>query len=131
MNETDFDRLTSAYGRLHRDFDYLEEEYQLLAEQNTLLLQKAAELEERIGLLTEDNNRLSFALGASEQHCQLLLAQKEELARTLQESAWKASLPREKDLPAALLEKDVAIWRLQLENERCREELHRLQKEEK
>ena len=88
MNETDFDRLTSAYGRLHRDFDYLEEEYQLLAEQNTLLLQKAAELEERIGLLTEDNNRLSFALGASEQHYQLLLAQKEELARTLQDSAW-------------------------------------------
>ena len=104
---------------------------QLLAEQNTLLLQKAAELEERIGLLTEDNNRLSFALGASEQHYQLLLAQKEELARTLQESAWKASLPREKDLPAALLEKDVTIWRLQLENERCREELRRLQKEEK
>ena len=131
MKETDFDRLTSAYGRLHRDFDYLEEEYQLLAEQNTLLCQKAAELEERIGLLTEDNNRLSFALGASEQHYQLLLAQKEELARTLQESAWKASLPREKDLPAALLEKDVAIWRLQLENERCREELRRVQKEEK
>lgn len=131
MNETDFDRLTSAYGRLHRDFDYLEEEYQLLAEQKMLLLQKAAELEERIQLLTEHNNRLSFALGALEQQYQLLLAQKEELARIQWESAWKASLPQEKDLPAALLEKDIAIWRLQLENERCRDELLRLQKEEK
>ena len=131
MNETDFDRLTSAYGRLHRDFDYLEEEYQLLSEQKTLLLQKTTELEERIQLLTEHNNRLSFALGASEQQYQLLLAQKKELARTQRESAWKASLPREKDLPAALLEKDIAIWRLQLENERCRDELLRLQKEEK
>ena len=67
MNDNNLDRLAYAYERLHKDFMYLESEYQIL------------------------------------------LAEKEQMSRTI-------------------LEKNTIIWRMQIENERCRAEISHLSK---
>lgn len=84
-----FDRLASAYERLHKDFAYLESEYQIL---------------------TGQKEQLSNALTDLDSKFQILVAQKEEMSSTI-------------------LEKDITIWRMQIENERCKAELSRFQNE--
>lgn len=68
VSDNNLDRLACAYERLHKDYLYLEREYQIL------------------------------------------LAEKEQMSRTI-------------------LEKNTIIWRMQIENERCRAEISRLSKE--
>ena len=108
------DGLASAYERLHKDYLYLERDYYALLAQKeeterTLLAQK----EEAERALLEQKKEAECAL----------LAQKKEAERTLlaqKEEAERALLEQKKEAECALLEKDVKIWRMQIENERCK-----------